>query len=288
MNPLFGVIHLEVGLASSTVAGIPPILDLAKTFKINGGSECVLSHCARAYNLSVLDGILLVETPPTVDSGEARLQQQEDTYDVCWKPHHNPSSDTAPSNLTFCGADSLELESLFDVYSGEVGFQLIYAATTNFSKWGETDHQWSSGRHQSLNANMQHRIKQIGIEQVLRGIANTFTKAGIAASNTTVRGTAYASEVYVSVNWTWVALPGSLVTLGAVFHLLTILLTRRQGLMLWKSSLLAVLFYGLLTPPSGADVAEKYEVISDMEQSARAVRVRLRNVEQRGLVIDDT
>jgi hypothetical protein len=91
MNPLFGVIHFEVGLASSTVAGIPPILDLAKTSKINGGSECVLSHCARAYNLSVLDGILLVETPPTVDYGEARLQQQEDTYDVCWKPHHNPS-----------------------------------------------------------------------------------------------------------------------------------------------------------------------------------------------------
>jgi hypothetical protein len=90
------------------------------------------------------------------------------------------------------------------------------------------------------------------------------------------------------VNWTWVALPGSLVTLGAVFLLLTILLTRRQGLTLWKSSLLAVLFHGLLTPPSGADVAEKYEVISDMEQSARAVRVRLRNVEQSGLVHNDT
>jgi hypothetical protein len=69
--------------------------------------------------------------------------------------------------------------------------------------------------------------------------------------------------------------------------LLTILL-RRQGLTLWKLSLLAVLFHGLLSPPSGADVGEKYDAISDMDQSARAVRVRLRNVEQRGLMLDDT
>jgi hypothetical protein len=122
--------------------------------------------------------------------------------------------------------------------------------------------QWQT---QGLNVNMQDRIKQIGIEQVLCGVANSFTKAGIAASNTTVRGAVYASEVYVSVNWTWVALPGSLVTLGAVFLLLTILLTRRQGLTLWKSSLLAVLFHGLFSPPSGADVVEKYEAISDMD-----------------------
>jgi hypothetical protein len=146
INPLFGVTHLEVGLASSTVAGIPPILDLAKTFKVNRGSECVLSYCAKAYNISVLDGILLVETPPTVDYGETRLQRYEDTDDVCWKPHHNPSSDTAPSNLTFCGASSPELGFLFDVYLGEVGFPLPYTTTTNFSKWGETDHRWSNGR----------------------------------------------------------------------------------------------------------------------------------------------
>jgi hypothetical protein len=35
-------------------------------------------------------------------------------------------------------------------------------------------------------------------------------------------------------------------------------------------------------------VGEKYDAISDMDQSARAVRVRLRNVEQRGLMLDDT
>ncbi|KAL3488563.1 hypothetical protein BJX62DRAFT_239916 [Aspergillus germanicus] len=54
-NPLLAITNLEVGLARSTVAGIPPLLDLATSFKVNRGTQCVLSHCARAYNASACD-----------------------------------------------------------------------------------------------------------------------------------------------------------------------------------------------------------------------------------------
>ena len=90
------------------------------------------------------------------------------------------------------------------------------------------------------------RIISKGLERVMRDVAASFTKAGLEASNFTAdNGTVFVSEVYVSVDWAWLVLPGALVMIGIVFLVLTILANRQQRLFLWKSSILPVLFHGL-------------------------------------------
>ncbi|KAL3439769.1 hypothetical protein BJX65DRAFT_291675 [Aspergillus insuetus] len=145
------------------------------------------------------------------------------------------------------------------------------------------------------------RIATVGLETVVQDIAASFTKAGLtsrtnataaasvaAANKVTIRGTVHLTEIYVSVRWLWLVFPSALVALGVVFLGLTMLTNRRQGLRLWKSSILAILFHGLEgVPGEDEDEDDKFATASRLDRAARGMEVSLEVVEWRkGLVLN--
>jgi hypothetical protein len=60
-----------------------------------------------------------------------------------------------------------------------------------------------------------------------------------------VNGTAYATEVFVEVQWAWLILPALLVTSRILFVVLAILANKKDNTALWKSSVLAFIYHGL-------------------------------------------
>ncbi|KAL4799576.1 hypothetical protein BDV19DRAFT_385344 [Aspergillus venezuelensis] len=126
---------------------------------------------------------------------------------------------------------------------------------------------------------------EIGLEPVVRNTASSFTEAAFEASESTVNGTAFASEIYVSVDWAWLVPPAMLIALGIFFLLVTLLAKYRRKLKPWKSSILATIFHGL----NGVEEvgSSKTTIAAQMEKTAESIHVRLRSVDQdRALMLD--
>jgi hypothetical protein len=79
----------------------------------------------------------------------------------------------------------------------------------------------------------------------VRSVADSATRSALRASNVTEYRTVASAKVYVRVSWGWLVLPTVLVVTGLVFLGSSVIVNRGQGLRLWKSSVLAVLFHGL-------------------------------------------
>jgi hypothetical protein len=60
-----------------------------------------------------------------------------------------------------------------------------------------------------------------------------------------VLGTSYEMSTYVRVQWGWIALPALVVLMTGAFLAAAILRSRTTRTKLWKSSPLAMFFYGL-------------------------------------------
>jgi hypothetical protein len=138
-------------------------------------------------------------------------------------------------------------------------------------------------------------IMRRGLGSVMQSVADSATRSALRASNVTVYGTVASAEVYVRVSWGWILLPTVLVVTGLVFLGSTVIVNRGQGLRLWKSSVLAVLFHGLNgveMGPGGEDGERKdgedrLATVSQMEERAQIMRVKLRTaMRERGLVLD--
>lgn len=69
------------------------------------------------------------------------------------------------------------------------------------------------------------------------------------AHNFTVQGTAYRVETYIHVRWGWIAVPIASVVASVMLLSFTILATRKQNAVLWKSSILPLLVGKLETKP---------------------------------------
>ncbi|OJJ58393.1 hypothetical protein ASPSYDRAFT_46411 [Aspergillus sydowii CBS 593.65] len=132
------------------------------------------------------------------------------------------------------------------------------------------------------------KVVSDGLESVVGAVAASLTKAAISASNYTVLGTVYTSEVYIDVDWIWLLLPAALITFGTLFLVLTVLTNRRQRLHPWKSSMLAVLFHGLSNMETEGMMNGR-STVGQMEKTAQNIQVRLRTVDQRrGLMLDQS
>lgn len=91
-------------------------------------------------------------------------------------------------------------------------------------------------------------------------------------SSNMVRGTELDMETYVHVRWPWLTLPVLCVISALVLLICVILQTRREGALVWKSSVLAYLFHGLdQTVISETSTAE----VTEMENAAAKVKMRL-------------
>ena len=116
------------------------------------------------------------------------------------------------------------------------------------------------------------RIQNVTFETVMSNIAASLTKLALDNTDRHVNGTAYSSEVFVSVKWPWLILPALMVLFGAIFLSVTIIISKSVDAPLWKSSVLAFLYHGL----SDMDDGDLYQTVAKMERSAEMAHVQLR------------
>ncbi|KAL2832742.1 hypothetical protein BJY01DRAFT_253764 [Aspergillus pseudoustus] len=307
--PAAAVVHAQIAVADPDqyLHGYPAGLDIGTIFTVTKATECTLRLCQQAYNMTVSSGSISLEKGepnygaqfwvdkrngtalpgkhPEWDLGSAFVRANHST---CWRPEDGPAVQLTPNtNTTWVN----EAESAFCPVSEFVAAQYLE---------GQKRVQYISLTGQiwpELNTDPQiKRIRTVGLEESMRRIAASYTKRALMATNTTVSGTIYNAEVYVSVEWWWIILPAALTVLGLVFLGATIFMNHRRGLKLWKTSILAVLYHGLTR--FRADDGDVYQEVRDedddahatvsrMEKMARGVRVRLAPVdEKKGLMLD--
>ena len=89
-----------------------------------------------------------------------------------------------------------------------------------------------------------------------------------------VSGTAWRTEIYVSVKWQWLALPVALVLLSCALLLVSIISNSRQHVTAWKSNVLATLFHGIGLGSRDDRVAHMVHA-KQMERAAEGIYVQL-------------
>ncbi|KAL4877617.1 hypothetical protein BJY04DRAFT_197934 [Aspergillus karnatakaensis] len=299
MNPQFVIAHAELGLVQNRSTP-SPISNIGRTFHIRKATQCAVGLCARTYNISVSNGTTAInvssphygelfddpESQPPPAAGSVMF------WPMCWKPSDlakvtDVQRSLNEANFTFCNiGDYSSMNSYFAGLS-TVEFSLYEYPNNSFSE-PTRDMRINDPPEQSVA-----RIIRTGLESVMRDVAASFTQVGLAASNDTTQGTVFFFEVYVSVKWLWLLQPAALVLLGIVFLFLTVFTNKQQKLSLWRSSILAVLFHGLVHKEREGDVeglsgtGKETDTADQMEKVAQGMHVRLRAVEQsRGLMLD--
>lgn len=86
-------------------------------------------------------------------------------------------------------------------------------------------------------------------------------------------GDAFAEEFFVHVRWQWIVLPASLEIASLVLLILVIIHSRREGIPLWKSSILALIYHGVEELRGQETLAT--ERLSGMEVTAKETDVQL-------------
>ncbi|CAG7940124.1 unnamed protein product [Penicillium olsonii] len=152
------------------------------------------------------------------------------------------------------------------------------------TRWGSdlqsfqvSDHQnyWkSSGYKNDLNSSgVFKRTMRLGLESMMHNIADSLTNMALRESANQSHGTPHVSEVYVQVNWPWVALPATLIVSACVLLIITAHIARSQDHRLWKTSTLPILYHGL--DKDLLKDTEEYSNLSKMEATADSTTVGL-------------
>jgi hypothetical protein len=111
------------------------------------------------------------------------------------------------------------------------------------------------------------------LTQRVESIAAALTNYGLATTNDTVQGDAFAEESYVHVRWQWLILPAFLELASLVLLVLTIVHSRREDVPIWKSSVLALMYHGVDELHDRVTLAS--ERLSSMELIAKGADVQL-------------
>lgn len=286
-DPLFVLAHAELDLHQRNSSDVRLPVNGEKILSITRVTECVISMCARTYDITISRGELSV-IPTSTDYGRIFSYQHDvdiltlpdgtnvtNNTATCWKPGHG-----YPKNMSLISKDPYP--SLAYVFQDIDEFAIcpvdtLYPSLTDLltSSTNKTIDATNEIHWYSIKAatppNLQ-RVLMSSLKSVLTNITASLTKYSLDVSNFTVNGTVVVPEVYVSVDWGFLALPAMVLLLGIVFFVSTILVNREHKLSLWKSSLLPVLYHGL-----GDELVREHVTISSMEEAAQSVHVRLRS-----------
>ena len=117
------------------------------------------------------------------------------------------------------------------------------------------------------------------LQNVVRSV-NNYIRQG--PDSTRVEGTAWISEPYIHIQWSWLVLPVSLVFLSALFLGLSICFSMEKSKVIWKSSSLAMLFHGL----SDGSQGEPYlRSLGEMDGIAHRIWARLAEDDKGGIML---
>ena len=241
--------------------------------------ECVLTPCARTYDVSVTEGNI---TTDVLDEDYGVLYWDEDLDNsLCWRPAGVELKDI---NLKPVGSnDQLRVDSIHfawcSVYDNWVPLILSpFNGTYNISMY---EYQGEVVASLSPDTVFLEAIYQDGgLHIVFPGITAALTRGALYATTVNgneavnfLNGTIHTEQAIVVVRWEWLILPLVLEALAIAFLAVTMFMTRRHRLPIWKSSAVALLYHGLQAGMIDCD--ESYELASAMDDVARETRVTL-------------
>ena len=106
----------------------------------------------------------------------------------------------------------------------------------------------------------------------LENVATALTNYGLEMTTETAPGRAYAEKSYVQVRWQWIILPVLLQLSTLVLFILTVLYSQLNGVPIWKSSILAIIYHAAEDLDEKKDVAA--ERLSGMDAVAQMDKVQ--------------
>jgi hypothetical protein len=109
-------------------------------------------------------------------------------------------------------------------------------------------------------------------EKRLENVATALTNYGLEMTTDTVPGRAFAEETYVEVRWRWIILPVLLQLSTLVLFITTVVYSHLNGVPIWKSSILAIIYHGVEDLDEKKDLAA--ERLSGMNKIAREDKVQ--------------
>ncbi|KAK5788715.1 hypothetical protein VI817_009673 [Penicillium citrinum] len=274
-NPLWTNARAELELNTSGNASYSaPISNRMYVKRVIG---CSLSLCLREYNVTVQNGNPSIETLAT-DFGrlyvnETHLVDDNEGYSLCWEPgsSNNINTNSNESNFGFCDPKMRLLAGKGSKYfpQGGGGAWLL-----KYHVWHKEPRDADEFYDTEIYNPALDRIESTGFEETMANIAASLNKLSLTYSSHRINGTVHTSEVFVDVQWPWISLPALLVVVGTVFSLVTMYVSQRSQLPLWKSSALAPFYHGLEWVEK-----EEYKMGAGMEKQAERVKVGLRHSE---------
>ncbi|KAJ5819487.1 hypothetical protein N7474_005078 [Penicillium riverlandense] len=268
-HPLLTYAYAEIGFNHHSLS---PGSRVSDRIFIKNVTDCTLSVCLRDFNVSVTNGHTSIQTLK-IDFG-TYWNQTEKPYTAdkiaCWRPGRPHAGDQAMTEFSFCNGNLWVVTDYAQPLFPAVE-QFGWAFNSTLDGWigpyvspNDFDGHLHYG-HPNLG-----RIANVGFEKIITNVAASLTKLGLEKTNYSVNGTVHITEVFVSVQWPWLALPALLVLIGTIFVIATIAVNRRSNAPLWKSSALAPLYHGLERFEK-----DEYMTASIMEKAAERVVVQL-------------
>lgn len=104
----------------------------------------------------------------------------------------------------------------------------------------------SVGSDLSFNTGLSLLTRQ-NTSAAIAAVADALTLQLLLGPNSTLHeGTEYIGEIYVEVHWPWIIFPGLISVLGAVFLVVSLVLSSRdRASYFWESNLIPLMFHGL-------------------------------------------
>ena len=303
-NPKF----LGVGAPQAVLGHVSMVFDddshPEKGFHVANATQCVLSFCARDYNVSVESGALSVSTSEpnfggtysttydnqsvacwTADPGSVAQMNYTNVTTTLSFPTQEGTIDyhdlVDPEHLTFCspltGLVARGLGLALGGFGGTIGLTIAGSSQSGvaFSEPGIQETDYFGATTGSSADVFTYLSQQGGLQGVMPRLADSLTSTALTLPNRTaiISGMVRSPEVFVEVRWEWISLPIFLCVSSAIFLAVTAFQTRISGVGLWKGSSLAYLYHGVEAPQAGF---ESFATASSMQSVAASTTVRLR------------
>ena len=208
--------------------------------------ECILTPCVHQYRSKMSGGTLTSEVLST-DYGHI-LDAPRDVRGSNWTATVNGTqfyitdSGTAGGVVGYTSSGYVEI-LVTGLYEALVGNSTYSADGTSglangsiqFFPNPNDSYAWTSTATEVIDKSSN------SFPQILENVAAMGTGLFQRYSTRNVSGSVLEAQTYVEVRWLWLTYPAVLVVMGTASLLLTILGTRRNDMVVWKSSLLPLL-----------------------------------------------
>jgi hypothetical protein len=194
--------------------------------------HCIFEFCSKTYeNFTVTNGTISMPAP-----------REEPLY--LYSGFDRPPPLRATTNTS--GHFSYKVN--YTMNSGDFhtfGSYLIDLFSTGYYQNG-----WfyrPLGQPQYISPNIAGSLaKSTNIDRTVRSMAESLTERIRTGQNSSaVSGEAFATVTFIKVRWAWLVLPMALVAVSCAVLVIAIVQTQSTGMVPWKSSGLALLFYQL-------------------------------------------